>query len=209
MKMAHALGAIAAAGLFATASYADKVLQFDINSLTAYDSGGTFDENYTGSITLEMDGNSALAAILINGSNQPIASGQLGDFNGQIDIMNGVVTGGSFTIESIAGEMYSATIITNSGNVTASAGQTGPFTIDGLTFQGFFSNLTGGTMFAGVDVSDWVSANGVSGSFLEIKFNGGMDTDTDIDIFVVVPLPAPFGLASAGLLGLVAIRRRR
>lgn len=207
MKLVRTLGAIAAAGLMASVAHADHVLQFDINSLTAFDSGGTFGLNYTGDITLDMDGNSSLSGILIDGSSQPIV-GSLSDFDGEINLNNGIVTGGWFTVVVNGGETYTANIVMNSGMVQESVGQTGPYTINGITFQGFFSGLTG-NLFAGVDVSDWITANGASGSFLEIKFDGGTDTNTDIDIFVVVPMPAPVGLAGAGLLGLAAIRRRR
>jgi hypothetical protein len=73
--------------------------------------------------------------------------------------------------------------------------------------MGSFSGLTGGTDFAGVDVSKWDVTS--SGSFLEFKYAGGTDTDSDIDIFVVVPMPAAASLGAVGLVGLVGVRRRR
>lgn len=195
----------------ANAAHANSVLQLDINSLTAVASG-PFDTGFTGTITLMDDANSTLTDILIDGNAQNIASGQLADFAGVITIVAGVVTGGNFSVTDINGAMYSATIVPASGHVGDSAGQTGPFMIDGLTFDGGFANLMNGTHFAGVDVSLWAQAPSLRGSFLEFKFGpdaNGVDTDTDVDIFAVVPAPAPAGLAFAGLTGLAALRRRR
>lgn len=215
MKPLRTLGIIAAAGVFAAAAQANSVLQLDINSLTATASGAFNATNFTGSVVLSMDGNTNLADILINGAAQNIAANQLTNITGQIDITADVVTGGFFTVVANGVETYMATIVAGSGTVGTSAGQSGPFTIDGLTFNGMFSGLVG-NMFAGVDVTKWVGG-GLNGSFLEFKFGpsgaGNSDNDADIDIFVtpgvVVPMPAPVGLAGAGLLGLAAIRRRR
>lgn len=208
MKVVRTLGVIAAAGLAATSAQAAGVLQFDVNSITAAASG-PFSTGFTGSVALSSDSNSTLAEILINGTSQNIAAGQLGSFTGTIMITAGVVTGGSFSLSDTGGNTYSASIQNGSGLVKTSAGQTGPFTIDGLTFMGMFNSST----FAGVDVTAWDSAEPLGGSFLQFTFGptgpNNTDTDADIDIFVVVPLPAPAGLATAGLIGLAAVRRRR
>ncbi len=210
MRSLRTFGVIAAAGLIATSAMAGNEIQFDVNSVTAVASG-PFGTGFTGTITLSDDANSTLSAILINGSDQGIASGQLSDFSGTITLVGGVVTGGSFTLEANGSETYMASIVAGSGTVGTSAGSTGPFTIDGLTFMGAFSGLTGGTDFAGVDVTPW-AGGAVRGSFLEFKFGpnaSGVDTDADVDIFAVVPVPAPAALAAAGLVGLASTRRRR
>ncbi len=206
MKLVRSIGVIVAAGVVAANANAGAELQFDVNSLTA-SAPGVFSTSYTGTITLSDDGTSSLTDMLINGTAQNIAAGQLTDFSGSITIVGGVVTGGSFTLEANGTETYTASIVSGSGSVGTSAGATGPFTIDGLTFMGSFSGLTGGTDFAGVDVSKWDVTS--SGSFLEFKYAGGTDTDSDIDIFVVVPMPAAASLGAVGLVGLVGVRRRR
>lgn len=206
---------IAAAALVglgtAGAASADTVLQFDVNSLTAMASG-PFGTNFTGAVTLMDDANSTLSDMLIDGTAQNIASGQLGSFLGVINIAAGVVTGGSFSLTDINGAVYSAQIVGNSGTVGTAVGQTGPFTIDGLTFLGGFTNLLAGNLFAGVDVTAWANQGALSGSFLQFKFGPdaqGIDTDADVDIFAVVPTPAPIAMGLAGLAGLGVTRRRR
>ena len=206
---------IAAAALVgmgtAGAVNADTVLQFDVNSLTAMASG-PFGTNFTGAVTLMDDANSTLSDLLIDGTAQNIASGQLGSFAGTINIVAGVVTGGSISITDTNGAMYAALIAGGSGTVGTAVGQSGPFTIDGLTFLGGFSNLFGGTIFAGVDVTAWANQGALSGSFLQFKFGPdaqGIDDDADIDIFAVVPTPAPIAMGLAGLAGLGLTSRRR
>ncbi|RMH27960.1 MAG: hypothetical protein D6693_04305 [Planctomycetota bacterium] len=212
---AAALAGLGAAGL----AEANQVLQFDVNSLTAT-ADGPFGTGFTGTITLVDDGNSSLAGMLIDGANQNIAPNQLGDFTGSISIVGGTVTGGTFMIMDTGGAQYHASIVAGSGSVNASAGQTGPFTIDGLTFAGFFSNLVGGTDFAGVDVSAWDGAPSLSGSFLQFKFGPTqvamvegqslfIDDDADVDIFAVVPTPIGSAMGLAGLACVGVTRRRR
>ncbi len=184
-------------------------LQIDVNALTAAASGPGFDENFTGSVDLSDNGNSALAGILIDGVQQAFA-GTLNDFTGTINLNNGDVTGGSFTVavlesDNVTINTYSATISSGAGDVNSQAGQ--GFNIDGLTFQGMFSSST----FAGVDVSAWFDAQPLTGSFLQFAFNPnmqGVDTQSDIDIFVTVPLPAGGAMAFVGLAGLASVRRR-
>lgn len=212
MKKCCMIAAAALVGLGgAGAASADTVLQFDVNSLTATASG-PFGLGFTGSVTLAKDGNSTLTDLLIDGSAQNIAPGQLAAFSGVINLAAGGVTGGSFTITDIGGASYTALIANGVGSVGTAVGQTGPFTIDGLTFSGAFSNLAAGNKFAGVDVSAWAAISSINGSFLQFKFGPdqqGVDSDADADIFAVVPMPAPAALGFVGLAGLGMIRRRR
>lgn len=213
MKKSCIFTAAALVGLgVAGAASADTVLQFDVNALTATavpDGGGSlpFDTSFTGTITLADDANSTLNDLFINGSAQGY-TGSMSDFTGSITLVNGVVTGGSFTITDIGGDTYTASIESGSGSVGTAAGNSGPFTIDGLTFLGTLSD----SMFANVDVSPWFDVQPLSGSFLQFTFGPdaqGVDTDTDVDIFAVVPLPGPAAMGFVGLAGLVGLRRRR
>ncbi|RMH27961.1 MAG: hypothetical protein D6693_04310 [Planctomycetota bacterium] len=213
MRGIQITAALAAASVM-SAAQAAQVLQFDLNSLTAT-SSSLVSTGFTGTITLSKDANSTLNAILIDGVDQGIAAGQLLAVTGSITLSAGTVTGGSLSITDTGGNVYSANIVSGSGSVTLSAGQTGPFRIDGLTFQGMFNSNT----FAGVDVSPWNASEPLNGSFLQFKFgqdanndgiaDSNVDTDSDIDVFVIVPTPTAAGLAGLGLLGLGAVRRRR
>ncbi len=208
MRVVRTLSTVGVVAAFAGSAQAASVLQFDINAMSASTGGAAFSTTFTGTITLSMNTKTTLTEVLIDGSAQGIAAGLLNDFSGTITLANGVVTGGSFTIEDTSLNTYSASIISGSGSATPSAGQTGPFRIDGLTFLGTFSSNT----FATVDVSDWFNAQPLGGSFLQFKFGpnmAGVDDDADIDIFVVVPTPTAFGLAGLGLVGIGAARRRR
>lgn len=174
--------------------------------------GGGFGVDFTGSISMAEDATSILAGVLIDGLSQSI-NGTLSSFSGQIDFLNGDVDGGQFTVsvlesDAVTVNTYTAQIMSGEGGINTQAGSPGQFSIDGLTFEGFFSS----DLFAGVDVSDWNETEPLTGSFIEFKFapdETGTDTDTDIDIFVIVPLPAGGALATVGLVGLASVRRRR
>jgi len=174
--------------------------------------GGGFGLDFTGSISMTQDASSILAGVLIDGLSQSV-NGTLSSFSGQIDFLNGDVDGGQFTVtvlenDAVTMNSYTAQIIPGVGDIDPQAGSPGQFSIDGLTFEGFFSS----DLFAGVDVSDWNESEPLSGSFIQFKFapgEDGVDNDSDIDIFVVVPLPAGGALAAVGLVGLAGVRRRR
>lgn len=202
------LAAFAAAGTCASAA---SVLQIDLNTLTAQavrasDNANAFDGlGHTGSIMLSSNGSSTLADILLNGNAQNIAAGQLMSFTGQIDLVGGDVTGGSFTLTLTDASTFTATILGGYGQVNTQAGQ--GYSIDGLITSALFSS----NPFAGVDISQWFSEQPLTGSFLEFAFNpngSGFDGNTNLDIFVLVPSPLAGGLAGVGLMGLAARRRR-
>lgn len=179
---ALALGACGMATTFAGA----QTLQFDVNSLTATAAGWS-GLTHTGTVVLSMDGNSSFNAILIDGSDQPGFNGVLMDFQGMIELDNGVVVGGSFFIELSSGATYTCAVPSGVGDVDTSAGATGPFTVDTLTMGGLFDNLVGGMTFGNVDVSMWDGFEPLSGSTLTFKLGpnaGGTDDDVDIDIFI-------------------------
>jgi hypothetical protein len=211
MKTTTFLFAAAAAAGLATAAHADTELQIDVNSLVVSTSGGSgsFGADFTGSLEMNDGPESNLAGLLCDGMPLGI-DGTLSDFSGTINLQNGTVSGGSFTIEVTESgggtNSYMAQIASGVGSVEPQAGQ--GFQIDGLTFQGMFSSDT----FAGADVSPWFGAQPLPGSFLTFQFEpnaNGVDDETDIDIFVVIPLPAGGAMASAALVGLAGVRRRR
>ncbi len=201
-----ALGAFAITGV----AHANTLLQIDLNSLTATASSAGFSTSFTGTISLSDDANSTLNGVKIDGTSQTIGAGfVLSSLTGSITTVGGAVTGGSFSVSVSDGfttDTYTASIVAGSGSINTQAGQ--GFTIDGLTFSGFFSS----TSFAGVNVSVWDSNEPLTGSFLNFAFDPGAgttDADADLDVFVVVPLPTGAGLGLAGLIGLAGVRRRR
>ncbi len=184
--------AVGVVGLAATAAEA-QTLQMDVNSLTATKGGGFTGLNHTGNVVLSANGASSFSAILIDGANQAGFTGVLSDFQAIIQLNNGVVVGGSIFVELTTGSTYQAFLTSGVGNVSASAGETGPFTIDALTFGGTFNNLVGGTTFGGINVSVWDQTEPLPGSALTFKLDAGSGTDADVDcdIFVLPGDPPP------------------
>lgn len=214
------VAAVAAVGLAASVASATTTLQFDINQLGVQarnSSGGNSPfggVTHTGSVHLSM-GPTILLAILRNsgaGFADQHFSGSLTGLTGDINTVNGAVTGGSLSWTVNSGDTYSARIAADSGHI-AHTSSNGGFTIDGLTFDGRFTDGS----FGNVDVSDFFNrqgANGLGGSYLNFNFtlNQQGHGTADMDAFVTVPLP-PAGLAGLGGLGAVAglsaFRRRR
>jgi len=160
----------------------------DLNSLTATKIGGFNGLSHTGTVVLTADGNSSMNGLLIDGTDQAGFNGVLADFQGTIDLANGVVTGGAFTITLASGAVYHAMVKPVAGSVQTAAGLNGPFTIDEFMRAGEFNGLEGGTDFGNVDVSFWNAREPLdNGSFLLQKLDGagGTDDDVDIDLFVV------------------------
>jgi hypothetical protein len=207
--LAVVAGACAGAALPADAAFE---LQIDLNSLTAFytpggTTGGSFGTSATGVITLTDDANAYVAGLEVDGVSQPLTE-SLSTFAGSIELVGGVVVGGSFDVILSDGSRYSTFITEGSGKVVSQAGQ--GFAIDGLTFAGTFLNLVGGTDFGGVDVSD-LGLRLLPGTFLAFAFNPdveGFDDDTDLDLWVR-QIPSPAGAALFGVAGLFAAGRRR
>jgi hypothetical protein len=126
---------------------------------------------------------------------------------GQISLVNGQVTGGTFMIQvngaSADPDTYTALIQPNVGSVETFVG--GGFTIQGLTVQGVFDDSS----FGNVNVTPWM-AGSLNGSFPQFNFspNASGAGFADVDVFVVAPAPSSLvGLAAGGLV--LARRRRR
>lgn len=206
MKRSAILAAAAVLGASGAASAVPLELFIDINTLTATWAGAggqAFSLNATGTLTLADNATpSTLAGVRIDGVAQTVTS-TLSSFSGTITLLNGVVTGGSFSTTNADATSYGASVRANSGSVSTQAGQ--GFSIDGLTFNGLF----GSASYAGVNVSPWFNTQPDNGSFLNFAFNGNnTDNNVDVDLYVLVPMPAAAGLGLAGLAGL-GIRRRR
>ncbi len=152
----------------------------------------------------------------------------------QINTINGSFFPG-FTVSTIAAvinitanEVTSATFavtMTDTSGFTAIGGngigvdlvwQNGAYNV-----RGSISNfLLSGPTLAGVNVSAAFAAQPLAGSFFDFSFTpnvnaggvGSFDTSTQLAFDVqgrAIPLPTPIGMASIGLIGLGAIRRRR
>ena len=210
MKLRAVMVGAVALALFGAVANADEI-KLDINSIVI-DAGGAFNgTTHTGTLQLSMDADSNMFGIQINNGSNLIAGNPLTNFTGTIDLVNGVVTGGSFTVTAGA-DTYTAMIVANSGDVDTQAlpGGAQGFTIDGLTFQGFFSSNS----FAGVNVTPWFSAQPLIGSFINLFYDpdaNGVDSGADIDIVAitsVVPLPAAAGMGLVGMFGIAGRRRR-
>lgn len=218
-KLTRAAVGIGAVALFAQAGLAQRVLQFDLNNLAfqAMNSAGAPSAfgglTHTGSLNLSDSlPTSQLLAILISTGggpfvNQAGAPWNLTDCVLNINLSNGNVTGGTFSVDlnggpSGGGDRYSATI-GSAGNVTTYVG--GGFKVEGLTLAGHFSDATFGT----VDVSDFFAASSLQGSFLTFRIqpNASGAGYADTDAFVsAVPAPGSMALLAAGCF---VMRRRR
>lgn len=205
------------AGLAGSAQAANE-LQFDVDALSAQATGGLpFSESFTGTLHVYSagDANARILDLLVDGSAQGTggASASAGefDFDLSISFSGGDITGGTVSIKADSSgseNTYTASLSSTSGGAILFIGG-GTFIIGGLTFDGLFADAAG--TFLGVDVSPWGSVQPVPGRFSEIAFNpnaAGFDMDTDVDVFVTIPLPGAVGMASLGLVGLAARRRR-
>ncbi len=219
---AAAVATVLAAG---TAAQAAMTLQFDVNGIAVQTLNGAGAAssfgglNHTGSVNFNFStGITRLVDIAVsNGNGTPQSagfSGSLVDFDGHINMVNGQVTGGNLVIRVAGNDTYSASIAQNVGAVSNYVG--GGYKIEGLTFNGMFSDAT----FGNVNVSEWFNSQSISGllgSFLQFNFNPDASGSAyaDMDIFVnaqVIPLPPAAWTGMATLSGLMIagyVRRRR
>jgi hypothetical protein len=195
---------------------AQPVLQMDINGMgiqaqntagAAVPFNGT---THTGSVQLFfVPAITSLVEVALRVPPGPFVNqnfnGTLTSLVGTINLLNGLVTGGSLNVGVNGGgpdpDSYSTQIIPNSGQVKTFVG--GGFTIEGLTFQGSFDDAS----FGNVNVAQFVSQ--LNGSFLQFNFSPAANGSgfADVDVFVVAPAPGTLGLMAAA--GLLAARRRR
>ncbi len=211
MRATYGLACALTAGLAAGSAQA-TFIHFDINTISVF-AGESFDgETHSGTLELSANAESSLSAIELDGSNQALTA-DLGTLDGEIVILNGSVVGGFISFTASDGSEYLATIGSEAGAVNAQAGR--GFRVDGLTYDGAFDELVGGTSFAGVDVMSKLGdadPNLFLGSFLLHGYGpdeSGFDGMVDLDVYadVVIPAPGPAALAVCGVLA--GVRRRR
>jgi hypothetical protein len=205
------LSAAIATAIAAGSATASQTLQMDVNAIGIQALNGAGAPSafggltHTGSVSLNFVTNiTYMAGVFIDGVDQNFTS-TLTNFNGSINLTNGQVTGGNLlvTIDG-GGDTYSCQIAA-SGHVESYVG--GGFKIEGLTFNGVFSD----NQFGNVNVTPW-AGGGLPGSFLQFNFSpnaqgGGF---ADMDLFVnVVPLPPAALTGLASMAGIALLRRRR
>jgi hypothetical protein len=223
MKGTGALAAVTAALLFAQAGVAQtRMIQFDVNNLAfqAQNAAGApvpfGGVSHTGALVLsETLPTTQLVAISIRDGVGPFveqggAPWNLTDVSMTINLVNGMVTGGSFLLDinggPAAGDRYSAAIGAG-GAVSPFVG--GGFKIEGLTQNGLFSDAA----FGPINIADFFAAQGtppfLTGSFLNFKIQptAGGSGFADVDAFVS-NIPTPGSIACMAM-GLVIARRRR
>jgi hypothetical protein len=182
-------------------------LAFDVNSVVVEadeDFGGM---DYTGSLLVSHDANAGIADLRLNGASRSMTS-ELSMLDGRIDLDNGAVVGGFFTVLLADGSEYTTAIGGSAGAIEFT--QADGFAVDGLTQGGVFESLPGGE-FGGVDISP-LTGRGVDsfiGSFLLFAFDpiDGIDTNVNLELYLTIPSPGGAALFAAG--GLAALGRRR
>ena len=204
------------------AASATPVLQFDVNQFGAQARNGAGASTpfggvtHTGSVAFSFSAGVTVVHCIffhfpLRGPLQnPQFSGfSLTSFSGQVDLVNGQVTGGSVSLGINNGDSYTCNITPNSGAVSTFVG--GGFKIEALTRNGFFND----GQFGNVNVSPWFGAqspNGLPGSFLQFNFNPNAQgaATSDMDLFVdVAPLPPAAWAGLATLAGAMVVRRVR
>lgn len=222
---AFTLGAaVAVAGLALPAMAQTRVAQFDINNLKFQARNGAGAPipfggvNHTGALTMTADvGITDLLTVSIQTGGgpyvpDPLFSGLLTSASISINLLNGMVTGGTLSFDvnlgpANGGDRYSA-VIGAGGFVTPFVG--GGFKVEALSTTGAFSDAN----FAGVPIPDFFSAQSTPpfllGSFLAFKINpdGNGSGYSDMDVFVQnIPTPGSLGLLA--LSGVLVSRRKR
>jgi hypothetical protein len=189
---------------------AQQTIQKDLNDLPfqVKDASGNNSAfsgvNHTGSVVFGHDAFSRFIGVFIQASptdpfvKQNGFTGALADSAMTVVLSNGLVTGGSMSVQLANGDTFTAVL--SGGKVNASVLG---FSIDITTMVNAFSDAD----FSGVNVSAWMNS-GSHGSALAFKISPSKSGFGygDVDIFTV---PAP---ASAGLLAIapfVLSRRRR
>ena len=220
-----AIGAIGA-GLLSAASavQAATLLEMDLNDIVVSRGSETaFSTSFTGTLTLSKDSDAAIVDIRKgNPGFTPslIASltSNLSDLNGEIELTNGVVSGGFINIALSNGDAYSANITGGSAVFNSVAGQ---FLVAANTDDGTFTDVGADGLFGGVNIDEFVgNLNGThEGGLFQFGYNGNaIDDEVSLEAEVVsledeqgpvIPLPASAVVGGAMLAGMGALRMLR
>jgi hypothetical protein len=214
MKRVTCAAAMAMVLAASAAVNAAQTLQFDLNAFAtqARNSGGVNSPfgglTHTGSVAFSL-GSGVLNSVSVSTNGGPFINqgfvGTLTGLSGQINLNNGLVTGGNLLITVNGGSDTYSTSIASVGQVSTYVG--GGFKIEGLTVNGVFSDA----LFGNVNVSNWFNQT-LAGSFLQFNFSPDANgaANADMDVFVtVVPLPPASFAGLATLCGLFVWRRAR
>lgn len=172
--------------------YPSDTLQLDINSLDVeigFPRNPNFNENYTGSIYLNSNENTNLAAVLVNGDTQGLTQG-VSSLAGVIAFEDGAVILGYLEVTFDDGSFFSAEMPALEGRINIQVGQ--GYSSDGLFSAPSFENLVNGSHLAGINVSQWQQlTEEIAGSFLLHSFDPNINQATpgDLDLFIKIPRP--------------------
>lgn len=203
---------MAAVGVASMATAAS--LEIDINAATlkAYNASGqatTFNSSFTSGTLQLIAGNAWLDDVQIGGQGQDFDEmANVTSLSGTLAIANidGVseVTSGSFNVQLADGSVissYACSLTGDSGSIEISGGV--PSALAPIATETF-----GSTQFAGIDVTDWATAQAVAAS-LRVAPEPGLNSVADVDVYIEAPEPASLGLFALAGMGLLIRRARR
>jgi hypothetical protein len=208
--------AAAALVLGATQSDAGRV-DLDVNAISV-DAAGTFDSEFTGTLEVTPTNDTQLVSIFVQGDNRLDADVPATVF-GQINLLNGTVTGGFLDLVVMEtegpdalptpGDRYRANVRSNSGIVVQAINDGDLYQLGGMTFDGEFTDADEDGLFAGVDLGDLPFDEELPGNFLVLDYEPDSTGQDVADIeFRAVPLPSAALLGAPLVLGLPILRRK-
>src|SRR5436190_921818 len=210
IRLSAVLGVVMAV-LAVQPAFAQRTLQFDLNNLD-------FQSRNVAGANAAFGGLTHTGSVLISATIPPAQlvdlamrpgpgqafvmqpAANLTNLNMLINLVAGMVTGGTFTIDvnggpSAGGDRYTANIGA-AGSVTPFVG--GGYQIEGLTSNGIFSD----NQFATVAIPDFFGGQGGSpglqGSFLGFRINPDQSGHSVVDVDEFVTAPTPGTLACVG-----------
>lgn len=225
MKNLRMLSAVAVVAALAGTSQAATVNELNVvfDFVRAEVTAGAFPHNpanlaaITGTVTLSAKASTAMSLFIDSVPQVPTAT--VSSIVANFDITSGDVSGGSFLVTMTDASSFSCDADPRAlagTDLVWSGGANGSYRVDG-DIDNF---LLSAAAFAGVDVSIFFNTQPLIGSFFDFAFRpstaagdvGTFDDATQLGFVVatsLIPLPSGVGMASAGLLCLAGVRRRR
>ncbi len=206
---------------FSSVALGEGVYHLDVNTLDAtVVSGDTdFDVNFTGNLVISSQAATSIALAEFLGGT-PAMFPDLTGFGFTLDLMmtNGMIDTGSINIME-DDNAYSASVMPGGQLFDADLAE---IKLIGITFMGELDGVSDtDTFFDVAGLDKFFDDNGdLRGTFDELNLTPTsdvthgtpFDTIVNIDVFITgtpIPLPAPVLVASAGLITLGGVRRRR